>query len=153
MVPELDRTIRERYPDVDEWVDYIDSWDGWRFVWSNPAMQEILLENACWDAENFNMVIDLDTPLDVLDQIGSFNPDTEDGGAPIIERSIPRLMPELQWAYIRLGYEVKYVVFVVSHENAHWVKEVKEAVLASGESVAWLVKEEGRCYWHETKAP
>lgn len=153
LAPELDKTIRERYPVAEDWVDYIDSWDGWRFVWSNPAMQDVLLENACWDAENFNMVINLDTPLDVLDQIGSFEPDTEDGGAPIIERSIPRLMPELRWAYIRLGEEVKHVIFVASHENAPWVKEVKEAVLASGESVAWLVKGEGRCYWHETKAP
>lgn len=121
-------------------------------LWANPRNQELVRTlGANEKLTGFTMVIDAETPRDVLTSIYNIAPDDAEYFAyDLFIREVPKIIDKLGWAYIPIAGEVDLALLIVSSKNVHLLSAVEQRIKASEGRVAVLEDVEGSPSLKET---
>ncbi len=116
-------------------------------LWEVPANQSEIEKGKIWKLEQFTMLIDSRTPLNMLAETYLFDPDGK--GFLEFTEQVSAWLERLRWALIPLGDDVDYAIFVTSRDCAGWVEEVERQLHENGEVAFGLRPGKGRFHWDE----
>jgi hypothetical protein len=106
-----------------------------------PLNQDHVLRRQAFGREGFSMVVDVETPHEVLSGMWQMLGDQDNVPYYACMDMLPYWIDKLGWAYVPLEYEYTDALFVASRRDVACPEAARRALQCDGESMMTLVED------------